>query len=489
MVKIHHKDPLIFVLGTDDLMTNQLANRIDVRYYDPGHIGLLSKIRGNRFEVRKLAEIAKVTRILGFEAEKLVEYVEDGVPYLRVQNVKEFEIDLSNVKHIPWKAHIALKRSQLKPKDVVLTITGRVGTVAVVPDNLGECNASQEIVKIRVDKTKINPYYVAFYLHSEIGRRLLEIWQTGSTRPRTLIQNVRKILVVVPPMNIQKELVLRIERLMRTKKKKLAESEKNREKSRQIMKKKYDPVYKILGIIKSKPREDKVFILNWSKINQPKRFDVRYYKTKDEMKLGAMYPARKIRDIFNISGETIILQNEPNKKFKYISIGDVDGDSGVIISYSEILGGDAPSRARMILHEGDIITGISGSATGTPKHSTAIVTREYANCIASTGFAVLRPKKGIDRLFIYHMLRSEYILNEIKQRLSGATIPAITKSELGDIEVPIPDIKIQRKIVRIISETQKKAKKYKENAMKFKGEADKIKTRIDNKMRATLFST
>ena len=62
-----------------------------------------------------------------------------GVPFLRVQNVTSQGIDLSDAKFITPEVHNGmLKRSQLRKDDLVFTITGRIGSVAVVPDNFEE---------------------------------------------------------------------------------------------------------------------------------------------------------------------------------------------------------------------------------------------------------------------------------------------------------------------------------------------------------------
>ena len=73
-----------------------------------------------------------------------------GTPFLRVQNVKSPGIDLNDVKFITSEVHNGiLKRSQLKKDDLVFTITGRIGSVAVVPDNF-EGNINQHSVRFQL---------------------------------------------------------------------------------------------------------------------------------------------------------------------------------------------------------------------------------------------------------------------------------------------------------------------------------------------------
>ena len=90
-----------------------------------------------------------------------------GIPFLRVQNVTSLGIDLSDTKFIKREVHEGmLLRSQLKKDDLVFTITGRIGSVAVVPDNF-EGNINQHSVrfhlKAQTANININPDYVAVF--------------------------------------------------------------------------------------------------------------------------------------------------------------------------------------------------------------------------------------------------------------------------------------------------------------------------------------
>ncbi len=81
-------------------------------------------------------------------------------------------------------------------------------------------------------------------------------------------------------------------------------------------------------------------------------------------------------------------RKKPDKSFMYVDIASIDRSLKVITSKSEILGADAPSRARKEIREGDILV-----STVRPNLNTvAMVPTELDGQIASTGFCVLRPK-------------------------------------------------------------------------------------------------
>ena len=137
-----------------------------------------------------------------------------GVPFLRVQNVTSQGIDLSDAKFITPEVHNGmLKRSQLKKDDLVFTITGRIGSVAVVPDDF-EGNINQHSVRFhlkeQIANIGINPSYVAAVLNSELGKSLAIREVTGGTRPALDYKALKSLKIILPPIEIQNEIVAEI---------------------------------------------------------------------------------------------------------------------------------------------------------------------------------------------------------------------------------------------------------------------------------------
>src|SRR3989344_3657240 len=67
-----------------------------------------------------------------------------GVPFLRAEDVNNTELDVNNTAScISKETHNFLSRSKTKAGDVLLTIAGTIGRVAVVRDNFPEMNMNQ----------------------------------------------------------------------------------------------------------------------------------------------------------------------------------------------------------------------------------------------------------------------------------------------------------------------------------------------------------
>ena len=80
-------------------------------------------------------------------------YVPEGVPLLGVGNVTEDGIDISEVNRITPEEHTRLAASQVKRGDLLVTITGRLGTASIY-DSDAPANLSAHVALCRAKRSK-----------------------------------------------------------------------------------------------------------------------------------------------------------------------------------------------------------------------------------------------------------------------------------------------------------------------------------------------
>ena len=88
----------------------------------------------------------------------------------------------------------------------------------------------------------------------------------------------------------------------------------------------------------------------------------------------------------------------------------------------------------------------------------AYVDFDASDYIASTKLMVLRNKGNIDNTFLYQLLKSNKIINQLQllaESRSG-TFPQITFNELANVEIEIPNIENQIKISKILTDIDSK---------------------------------
>lgn len=193
--------------------------------------------------------------------------------------------------------------------------------------------------------------------------------------------------------------------------------------------------------------KDKIFLLNKNEIE--KRLDPQFYKKefKDNLAKIVKSPYKRLGDIVKFSNETWNQTNYFASTFPYIEISEIDTVSGEILNIHEVEKDKAPSRAKMIVRENDILI----STTRPNRGAISLIKKENDFSIASTGFSVIReildPK--IHREFLFSILRQKFLLMQFEQRSSGGNYPAITQEELSNTIIPIPNEKIQNKVASI----------------------------------------
>lgn len=180
------------------------GGRLDPYHYQRRFIESLKALHASEYPTLAVGDL--VTSISGGSTPLGAQYPEKGIPFLRIQNITEGSIDLSDIRFISPTTHRSMKRSQLKPLDVLMTITGRVGTSAVVPSDFGDGNINQHIVRMAITP-RGNPFFVSEVLNCSVGRVQVERGVTGTTRIALDYPSILSIEIPLPPLDVQETVV------------------------------------------------------------------------------------------------------------------------------------------------------------------------------------------------------------------------------------------------------------------------------------------
>jgi len=149
---------------------------------------------------------------------------------------------------------------------------------------------------------------------------------------------------------------------------------------------------------------------------------------------------------------------KPEEEFLYVDISSVSPD-GRIVEPKPLIGSKAPSRARKPIRKGDVLF-----ATTRPYlKKIALVPAELDGQICSTGFCVLRPKKGqVDSKYLLYVARSEITLSQVLPKMRGAAYPSVTDDDVLDAQIPLPPLEVQRRIAEEVEAFEKEVLRIKE---------------------------
>lgn len=158
----------------------------------------------------------------------------------------------------------------------------------------------------------------------------------------------------------------------------------------------------------------------------------------------------RLREVVSPDIESRDPRARPNDPFTYVDIAAIDPNAKRISAAKTLLGLNAPSRARRVIHSGDVLV----STVRPNLNAVSLVPADLENQICSTGICVLRPGSGVLSEYLYFFAQSRSFVQNLRKLVSGAMYPAVTDRQVLDSELPLPAPGEQRQIIDILSRAE-----------------------------------
>jgi type I restriction enzyme S subunit len=129
----------------------------------------------------------------------------DGVKFIRGGDIYEGRILAENLRTITADVSSSYRRTLLKGGELVVSLVGNPGHVAIVPGSLAGANLARQagLVALRPD---VDAHFVKYFLMSPLGRAELFSQMTGSVQVVINLANLRGVRVPLPPLPIQRRI-------------------------------------------------------------------------------------------------------------------------------------------------------------------------------------------------------------------------------------------------------------------------------------------
>jgi len=137
-------------------------------------------------------------------------YVDEGIIFLRSQNVWRNRIDLSDVAYIDETTHASMKKSSVHHNDILITKTGRINTensslgrAALYTGVDDSANINGHVYLVRL-KDEIDPRFVVTILTGEAYRKYIRKVCVGGIDKRQInLDQVEDFPIIQPPIEEQ----------------------------------------------------------------------------------------------------------------------------------------------------------------------------------------------------------------------------------------------------------------------------------------------
>jgi type I restriction enzyme, S subunit len=200
-IKVETKEEKkVFAVGVNSLFGGRI---------DPEFNGRNKNINKNTFEFEKIIKSISGGATPKKDNPDNYSVKDRGIPLLRIQNITEDGLDFSDVIFISEKAHKSLNRSRLERNDLIMTITGRVGTASAFFENF-EANINQHSVNIKLDFKQVDINYLVALFNSKVGKKITNDNVTGATRIALNYEQIKSLQIPLPPLPIQQSIATEV---------------------------------------------------------------------------------------------------------------------------------------------------------------------------------------------------------------------------------------------------------------------------------------
>lgn len=204
---------------------NEYRDGKDVSGYERAMVVSKERIAENNYDLTAAKYIEKETRECKYEMVKLGDvcellngyafkselYTDTGIRVMRITNVQKGEIVDDNPKFYPLDKQTEIQNYMLRENDLLVSLTGNVGRVGLLPKELLPAGLNQRVACLRPDETKI----LKGYLFSVLNQDKFEhdcIESSGGIAQKNLstvwLQNYD---IPLPPLDVQQQIVDEIE--------------------------------------------------------------------------------------------------------------------------------------------------------------------------------------------------------------------------------------------------------------------------------------
>ena len=355
-----------------------------------------------KYTIGDLAEIIDGDRGKNYPQQH--EFSDEGYClFLNTGNVTKEGFSFNSNQYITKAKSDLLRKGKLQRRDIVYTTRGTVGNAAFYSDDIPyeHIRINSGMIIIRPKEELVCTEFLYQILKSEYYRPYFRRYCTGSAQPQLPIKNFITIELDIPDLQSQRhiaDILSTYDALI-----------ENNQKQIKLLEEAAQRLYKEWFVDLRFPGHENVKIV-------------------DGVPEG--WRTVKLSDVANVN-KACISERYPYDYVDYVDLGSVS--RGHIEAIARILVQGAPSRAKRLAFDGDIIWGMVRPNL----KSYALVLHPSETSVYSTGFAVLSAQK-VPFSFLYCCVTQDDFVSYLVNCTNGAAYPAVKPDHFREAAITLP---------------------------------------------------
>ncbi|MEM7010995.1 MAG: restriction endonuclease subunit S [Verrucomicrobiota bacterium] len=141
--------------------------------------------------------------------------IEDGIPYVRVVDIKNEQVLVDQLRRTTAEIANQYKRSRLKPGDLLMSIRGHVGRMAITPHEADGANITQDTARLALAGAEAS--YVMQCITTQGMQHYMDRRTKGIAVRGINLGDVKKLPIPTPPLDLQRRFAAIVESVERQK--------------------------------------------------------------------------------------------------------------------------------------------------------------------------------------------------------------------------------------------------------------------------------
>ncbi|MBI5024716.1 MAG: restriction endonuclease subunit S [Candidatus Omnitrophica bacterium] len=367
-----------------------------------------------------ISDLCQQIRGVSYKGGEAIDTPRDGyLPILRANNICDGEISYDDLVFVPQK--YVSKTQVLQKNDVVIAASsGSLEIVGKAAQIKGEFKGSfGAFCKVLRPNSDVDSAYFSYFFKTPFYRHTISHLAAGANINNLRNEHLDNLKIPLPSFEIQRKNVAF-----------LSKAESALEKRRQTLRLADEFLKSVFLEMFGEPGAN-----------------LKDFKTSP------------IRDLV----KKVINEDPPRypaKSYSYVDISSIDNQLKKITETKQILGEDAPGRARQLLQAQDILV----STVRPNLNAVGVLPDGLSNPIGSTGFCVLRANRELVLPeYLFEICKTSFFIKSLVNVAKGASYPAVSDNDILRLSIPVPSLPEQQKFAELVQKVEKLKEKQKQS--------------------------